>query len=126
MALTPPTVEVLEDRIEGSRRHLRLVVTSQRDARNMMLEFDGASRITGLELGEERWGRISAPLRIYGVPEDGLEFALTLPAAKKASFRVIELKRGLPEGIARPEGTAPSLFFAFFQDATFSSRSFVL
>ena len=126
MALTPPTVEVLEDRIEGTRRHLRLVVTSQRDARNMMLEFDGASRITGLELGEERWGRISAPLRLYGVPEAGLEFALTLPATKKASFRVIELKRGLPEGIARPEGTAPSLFFAFFQDATFSSRSFVL
>lgn len=95
-----PGVELMEDRISGGERTLRLRVFSPREAEVIKIYLDqgteiissavAGQRVTGRFEGDWYWG-----LRFWGLPPAGIELELVVPAQQEVGMLVVDQSFGL-------------------------------
>jgi hypothetical protein len=128
---------VLEDRVTGDARTVRLLVTSPRGAPNVYLDIHApgeisAATLDGKSLELSSWPageRARFRLAYHAVPVEGIEVGLTFPAAGPVKIRIEDRSNGLPPipGTAiapRPAGMMPAPYE--MADPTVVSSSLVL
>lgn len=134
LALPPPQVDLLENRVQGDVRTLRLRVTSPRHARIISAEvpenqvIDGW--VNGHKLGQpqdSRWNKHGKWAFGYvNIPGDGIELRLQTKGAGQVKLTVVDRSIGIPEIPAtnfapRPPDSMPQ----HSGDETMVRRSFV-
>jgi hypothetical protein len=107
-SLTPPGVELVEDRTDGDARTLRLRLRSQRLAPMLLFYADSGTKVRRATLdGKPLFGEGSnaqdaarAPLRVSYVapPAEGLELIVETDAGAPFKLGVEDLSYGLPDG----------------------------
>jgi hypothetical protein len=133
--LSAPVVEVTSDAREGDVRTLRLRINSPRQAPVVLLST--GARVLGAEVDGRAVDFHALPagdrpekgfgLNFFGLPADGLEVVLRVPAAEALNLRVVDRSYALPEipGLAmkaRPDYMVSSP--ASFSDATLVSKTY--
>lgn len=139
--LPAPTIELLDDRVSGAERMLRVRVGSGRAAPLIWLYVGGAAvrrvEFEGLPAASvpasatpnafDTWGLIS-----WATPPEGLTLTLAIETGKAVRLTVVDRVSGLPENAAiqirpRPEGLAPAPALADrFSNATLISKSLAI
>jgi hypothetical protein len=103
--LPPPTVEPLEDTVEGGTRTLRLRVASSRGAPNAAVSVHAPSEIVAASVDGQEIERSGVPnnrrdrlaFSYAGVPERGFELSLTVDSSEPVEVTVEDISEGLPE-----------------------------
>lgn len=129
--LAPPTLKVTSDTNDGRVRTISMHIASAREAPSLVafvspeIEIEealvnGASAsIENISVSENGWG-----VRYYGLPADGFELTLKVPADQQFELRVIDQSFKLPDVPfrPRPDYMQPGIFS--YSDTTLVSRSF--
>jgi hypothetical protein len=103
--LPPPTLEPLEDTVEGGTRTLRLRVASSRGAPNAAVSVQAQGEIVAASVDGKEIERGGVPknrrdrlaFSYAGVPEDGFELSLTVDSSEPVEVTVEDISEGLPE-----------------------------
>jgi hypothetical protein len=103
--LPPPTLEPLEDTVEGGRRTLRLRVASSRGAPNAAVSVQAPGEIVAASVDGKEIERDGVPknrreqlaFSYAGVPEKGFELSLTVDSSEPIEVMVQDISEGLPE-----------------------------
>ena len=132
--LDPPTVDVLSDTTdEGGQRHLRLRVSSPRQAATMVVQLSTEGAFIGSTIAGQPLGRVSADAPksrlfapIQAAAGEGVQVELTLRDASSVTVELEDRSYALPEadGMAiepRPTWMMPSP--TFVSDATIVRRT---
>lgn len=130
--LPAPAVTVLDNRVDGDVRRLRLCVRSGGPAEAVLLYAASAARVRGVELEGRRFDRQRPSatarwaVRYAGAPRDGFDLILETDASAPVSLRAVDQYFGLggvpaprrpDELIETPSGFGPS-------DQTYVGRTF--
>lgn len=129
--LAAPTLKVTNDTNDGTVRTITMHVASARQAPLLVafvspgIEVEDAlvngtsAIIEDVSVTENGWG-----IRYYGVPADGFDLTLKVPAGQQFELRLIDQTFKLPEVSfrPRPEYMQPGLFA--YSDTTLVSKSF--
>lgn len=130
--LRAPTLEILEDRISGDVRTLRLQIASQRGA-GLLNVFAGrdtnilSARLNGRDFYA---GGSTFNFPYWGAPEEGIELTITVPASETVTLTVSDLTAGFPQLdeihlSPRPAGwIMPPSGGYYFSDSTWVRKSF--
>ncbi len=118
--LSPPRLEVLEDRVRQGRRELRLHLWSPRgapfvsllledEAGELVATVDGTAVAGGdttfLDYSAEHWH-----VDVLGMPAAGVTVTLSVDAGVPLRFRVVDLSYGLPPVALAVTGVRPDGF----------------
>jgi hypothetical protein len=135
-SLTAPAVEVAGDTKEGDVRTLRLRITSTRQAPVVLLSTGAGSRVLGAEVQGRAVDFKALPasdrpekgfgLNFFGLPAEGLEVVLRVPASEPLNLRVVDRSYALPElpGLAMTRPGHMISAPAPFSDATLVSKTY--
>jgi hypothetical protein len=137
IALTPPQIEILSDKVQKGLRTLNLQVTSPRQARVLYLSADSdieilAASVNGKKIDRakehgiqrQEWG-----LNYFALPLEGIKLTLAVKPSQKFKLKVTDRSDGLP-GITgkafkpRPNYTMSTAFGGGVSDSTLASTSF--
>lgn len=105
-ALVGPDVKVIGDTTENGVRHLRLHITSPREASMLSVQAEQNSEVLAAAVngrrissskpsaaaGRNRWG-----FYYFALPKDGIELTLETKISQPLTLRVVDETRGLPE-----------------------------
>jgi hypothetical protein len=105
VGLPPPTVEPLEDTLEGGTRTLRLRVASSRGAPNAAVSVQAPGEIVAASVDGKEIERSGVPnnrrdrlaFSYAGMPEKGFELSLTVDSSEPVEVTVQDISEGLPE-----------------------------
>jgi hypothetical protein len=133
--LPAPSVALLEDRVEGGTRTLRLHITSPRNAAIISLYADSETKVlksavNGRSLDEDSApqssnGAASWSMRYYALPAEGIELTCETPSTQPFKIRAVDQTFGLPDAASRPrpDDIVPSTLP--FTDTTFVGKSYI-
>ncbi len=98
-ALQAPSIELLQDAVEGAQRTVRVRLKSLRQAPSMMMVLEGAPLIRAMVGPMEVSGPQKETWRFtaHGMGAAGVELELTLAPGKPFELRVFDETAGLPE-----------------------------
>jgi hypothetical protein len=100
-----PSVEVLSDRVDGLLRHIDVAVRSPRQAPRIAINVDGAKVLQAKVQGQAYTLRETDNWKLdaYGMADQPVQLALTLPKGVRFTLRVRDLSYGIAPGVgARP------------------------
>jgi hypothetical protein len=103
-----PQVEVLQDRVDGGARHVRINVRSARSAPEIKVYVEGLE-VQGAHIGSRQLLRAPASdwaFAAYALGQEGLELGLKLPVGKPFTLRVIDRTYGLPPQVPKRQADA--------------------
>jgi hypothetical protein len=134
-AIPAPEAALVEDRMNGDVRSLRLRVTSSRQAPFIAVYLDEGAGILKTSVNgkpintdgvaaddESPWG-----MYYYNPPREGIELALEVNSQKPVNLRVVDLSFGLPSVLTESLQPRPDYMMPLpvtFSDATLVSKSF--
>lgn len=132
--LQAPEVEIMEETFLGENRLLRFRVYSPRNASVINIYLEHGTRIISSQIGGKMVTREFSPewywgLRFFGLPPEGLELELVIPAEQEFELLLVDQSFGL-EGLetigwkARPDNKMADPNFYRLTDSIFISRSF--
>jgi MFS family permease len=137
MSLAAPEMKVLEDVARDGVRHLRVLITSPRQAPVMSIYEESNSEIVGIALGDKRMdSSLPAPnagqrrkwgMRYYALPPEGVELTFAVKESQPFKFRLVDQSYQLPDTQTasykpRPDHMMPAM--TPYTDASFVSKTF--
>ncbi len=132
--LQAPEVEIMEEAFLGENRLLRFRVYSPRGASVVNMYLEQGTRIISSQVGGKMVTREFSPewywgLRFFGLPPEGVELELVIPAEQEFELLLVDQSFGLEEletigWEPRPENMMADPNFYRQTDSIFISRSF--
>ena len=128
--LAPPRAEILSDEKNGDVRHLKMRITSPREAPVISVYLDEAVNASKLVVNgkpvagadETRW-----VIRYYALPPGGIELAFDVKSQKPIEVKLVDQSYGLPQSLTagsrpKPDNLIPSTLP--YSDSTMVSKAY--